>query len=90
MSELKPQKGELGMNPQVNECLKCNEVVKVCGVPVCGLEQTPCERIFSCPVERYKEWQRKHSAAALSHTTVCKKSSAEETKRSMNGRANDE
>ena len=54
------------MNPQVNKCLECKEVVKVCGIPVCGLEQTPCARIISCPVERFKEWQRKHSMAVLS------------------------
>ena len=54
------------MNPQVNKCLECKEVVKVCGIPVCGLDQTPCERIYSCPVERFKEWQRKHSMAVLS------------------------
>jgi len=54
------------MNPQVNECLKCNEVVKVYGIPFCGLEQMPCTRIYSCPIERFKEWQRKRSAAVLS------------------------
>lgn len=54
------------MNPQVNKCLKCNDVVKVYGIPVCGLNQTPCQLIHSCPAELFEEWQRKHSMSVLS------------------------
>ena len=54
------------MNPQVNKCLKCKLSIKGRGLPVCGLDKTPCERIYHCPVERLKESQRKHSMEVLS------------------------
>lgn len=54
------------MNPQVNKCLECKDMVYVQGIPVCGLEQLPCVLIRSCPVERIEEYQRKMSTALLS------------------------
>lgn len=53
------------MNPQVNKCLECNDMVYVQGIPVCGLEQLPCVLIRSCPVERFEEYQRKMNEASL-------------------------
>ena len=54
------------MNPQVNKCLECKDMVYVHGIPVCGLEQLPCKHIRDCPIELFKEYQKEISAALLS------------------------